>query len=208
MAYQMLAELLMACFKLEKALLPNRPPSSTIAINRHATFLPHRDNGAGSSSDVCMDVHVNCAHTAHTAADYLINRTWTISILNRSIRWFCRYCYVWCCICVMLHFIAALTCWISYPTRRRYCGRVYCTRYSISTAWIWWVCLLYSFVILLPSYNQHNIVRICCGYTLVMHTYHMHNHNNVCSIFAACEWVCILVCSVWHDDGWCDIYPC
>lgn len=37
-----------ACFRLEKALLPNRAPSATIAINRHAQFLPHRDSGAGA----------------------------------------------------------------------------------------------------------------------------------------------------------------
>jgi hypothetical protein len=41
-------DLMMACFKLERVLCPNRPPSSTIAINRHAQFLPHRDTGAGS----------------------------------------------------------------------------------------------------------------------------------------------------------------
>mgnify|MGYP003387583431 FL=1 len=28
--------------------MPNRPPSSTIAVNRHAQFRPHRDNGAGN----------------------------------------------------------------------------------------------------------------------------------------------------------------
>ena len=29
------------------ALYPSRQPSSTIAVNRHAVFLPHVDNGAG-----------------------------------------------------------------------------------------------------------------------------------------------------------------
>jgi hypothetical protein len=42
-------ELLRAAFKLERAISPpGRKPSSTIAINRHATFLPHRDTGAGA----------------------------------------------------------------------------------------------------------------------------------------------------------------
>ena len=42
-------ELLRAAFKLERVISPpDRKPSSTIAINRHATFLPHRDTGAGA----------------------------------------------------------------------------------------------------------------------------------------------------------------
>ena len=41
-------ELLKACFLLEHLLLPYRTPSSTIAINRHAQFRPHRDSGAGN----------------------------------------------------------------------------------------------------------------------------------------------------------------
>jgi hypothetical protein len=40
-------ELTIACFELERLLCPDRMPSSTIAINRHAQFRPHRDNGAG-----------------------------------------------------------------------------------------------------------------------------------------------------------------
>lgn len=39
---------MLACFKLERLLGPARSPSSTIAINRHARFKPHRDNGAGN----------------------------------------------------------------------------------------------------------------------------------------------------------------
>ena len=35
-------ELVRACFELEATLMPQRPPSSTIAINRHAQFKPHR----------------------------------------------------------------------------------------------------------------------------------------------------------------------
>jgi hypothetical protein len=36
------AELMEACFALERAICPHRLPSSTIAINRHAQFRPHR----------------------------------------------------------------------------------------------------------------------------------------------------------------------
>jgi hypothetical protein len=49
-------ELLLACFQLEKTLCPSRPPSSTIAINRHAQFLPHRDSGAGSGQTTSLIV--------------------------------------------------------------------------------------------------------------------------------------------------------
>jgi len=41
-------ELVIACFLLERVISPGRPPSSTIAINRHAQFRPHRDSGAGN----------------------------------------------------------------------------------------------------------------------------------------------------------------
>eukprot|EP00804_Cyclotella_cryptica_P003142 CCRYP_013762-RC/>CCRYP_013762-RC protein AED:0.15 eAED:0.15 QI:123/1/1/1/1/1/5/1764/877 len=41
-------ELVRAAFELERALRPDRPPSSTIAINRNAQFRPHTDNGAGA----------------------------------------------------------------------------------------------------------------------------------------------------------------
>lgn len=45
-----------ACFDLEKVLCPHRPPSSTIAINRHAQFSPHRDSGAGSGQSQSLIV--------------------------------------------------------------------------------------------------------------------------------------------------------
>jgi hypothetical protein len=41
-------DLMIASFQLERVLLPHRIPSSTIAINRHAQFLPHRDTGVGA----------------------------------------------------------------------------------------------------------------------------------------------------------------
>ena len=47
---------MVACFRLEKVLFPNRPPSSTIAINRHAQFKPHRDTGAGSGQTTSLIV--------------------------------------------------------------------------------------------------------------------------------------------------------
>lgn len=42
------AELLKACFALEQVVAPHRPPSATIAVNKHAQFRPHRDTGAGN----------------------------------------------------------------------------------------------------------------------------------------------------------------
>lgn len=44
---KLFAELVDAVFRLERALLPDRPPSSMAAINRRASFLPHTDAGAG-----------------------------------------------------------------------------------------------------------------------------------------------------------------
>jgi tRNA U38,U39,U40 pseudouridine synthase TruA len=41
-------ELMRAAFELERVIFPHRTPSSTIAINKHAQFKPHRDSGAGS----------------------------------------------------------------------------------------------------------------------------------------------------------------
>ena len=41
-------ELARAAFELEAILLPDRPPSTTIAVNRHAKFRPHVDSGAGA----------------------------------------------------------------------------------------------------------------------------------------------------------------
>ena len=41
-------ELFSAIFRLEKVIAPNRPPSSTVAVNRNAQFRIHRDSGAGS----------------------------------------------------------------------------------------------------------------------------------------------------------------
>ena len=49
-------ELMKACFELERVLCPHRPPSATIAINRHAQFLPHRDSGAGSGQSLSLIV--------------------------------------------------------------------------------------------------------------------------------------------------------
>lgn len=51
-----LSELLLACFQLERVLRPDRPPSSTIAINRHAQFLPHRDSGTGCGQTTSLIV--------------------------------------------------------------------------------------------------------------------------------------------------------
>jgi tRNA U38,U39,U40 pseudouridine synthase TruA len=40
-------ELIQAVFDLERAIAPDRPPSTMVAINRRASFLPHTDAGAG-----------------------------------------------------------------------------------------------------------------------------------------------------------------
>lgn len=53
---QLFPELLKACFELEKRILPNRPPSGTIAINRHAQFKTHRDSGAGNGQSLSLIV--------------------------------------------------------------------------------------------------------------------------------------------------------
>jgi hypothetical protein len=45
-----------ACFELERVLCPDRAPSSTIAINRHAQFRPHRDWGAGNGQSSSLIV--------------------------------------------------------------------------------------------------------------------------------------------------------
>ena len=44
--------LVKAAFALERALLPDREPSSTIAINRNAQFRPHTDSGAGAGQSL------------------------------------------------------------------------------------------------------------------------------------------------------------
>ena len=46
-ANKLFPELLAACYELEAAMLPMRPPSSTVVVNRHAQFMPHTDSGAG-----------------------------------------------------------------------------------------------------------------------------------------------------------------
>lgn len=49
-------ELARAAFELEGALMPDRPPSTTIAINRHAKFKPHVDSGAGAGQSTSLIV--------------------------------------------------------------------------------------------------------------------------------------------------------
>ena len=41
---------------MERDLCPTRPPSGTIAINRHAQFTPHRDSGAGNGQTMSLIV--------------------------------------------------------------------------------------------------------------------------------------------------------
>eukprot|EP00752_Nemacystus_decipiens_P006461 g5819.t1 len=49
-------ELARAAFELEATLLPNRPPSTTIAVNRNAQFKPHVDSGAGAGQSQSLIV--------------------------------------------------------------------------------------------------------------------------------------------------------
>ena len=53
---ELFPELLIECFKLERLLCPDRPPSATIAINKHAQFKPHRDSGAGNGQSTSLIV--------------------------------------------------------------------------------------------------------------------------------------------------------
>ena len=48
--------LVKAAFALERALLPDRAPSSTIAVNRNAQFRPHTDSGAGAGQSLSLIV--------------------------------------------------------------------------------------------------------------------------------------------------------
>jgi tRNA U38,U39,U40 pseudouridine synthase TruA len=49
-------DLMIAAFELEVALRPDRPSSSTIAINRNAQFRPHTDSGAGAGQSTSLIV--------------------------------------------------------------------------------------------------------------------------------------------------------
>lgn len=49
-------ELFAACIALEATCLPHRPPSSTVVINKHAQFKPHKDSGAGAGQSTSMIV--------------------------------------------------------------------------------------------------------------------------------------------------------
>jgi len=49
-------ELARCAFELERLLMPSRPPSSTIAVNKKAQFLPHVDSGAGAGQGISLIV--------------------------------------------------------------------------------------------------------------------------------------------------------
>ena len=92
-----------ACFELEKSLRPDRQSSSTIAINRHAQFLPHRDSGAGSGQSTSLIVALGdytggelvLETTAHNIRyqpiefDGWLTRHWTLPFVGE------RYSLVW-----------------------------------------------------------------------------------------------------------------
>ena len=48
------SDLLSACLELEATLRPQRPRSTTLAINRHAQFRPHKDSGGGHGQSLSM----------------------------------------------------------------------------------------------------------------------------------------------------------
>ena len=50
----LLRELMVALADLEQAVLPARPPSSTVAVNKHVTYRPHKDGGAGAGQGVSL----------------------------------------------------------------------------------------------------------------------------------------------------------
>lgn len=50
----LLRRLMVALADLERAVLPERPPSSTVAINKHVTYRPHKDGGAGAGQGVSL----------------------------------------------------------------------------------------------------------------------------------------------------------
>jgi hypothetical protein len=64
-------ELMKACFILERKLMPNRPPSATIAINRHAEFLPHRDSGAGAGQTKSLIVSLGAFSGGEIVVDHV-----------------------------------------------------------------------------------------------------------------------------------------
>ena len=55
-ANEQLPGLLDALLRLEKAICPARPCSTTITVNRHAEFRPHRDSGAGAGQSSSLIV--------------------------------------------------------------------------------------------------------------------------------------------------------
>jgi hypothetical protein len=55
-ANELLPGLLDALQRLERVLCPQRPCSTTITVNRHAEFKPHRDSGAGAGQSTSLIV--------------------------------------------------------------------------------------------------------------------------------------------------------
>jgi hypothetical protein len=43
-----------ALAELERQVLPHRTPSSTVAVNKHVTYRPHKDGGAGAGQGVSL----------------------------------------------------------------------------------------------------------------------------------------------------------
>lgn len=73
LANEKFPELVRAAFELEAVLRPDRPPSSTIAINRHAQFKPHVDSGAGAGQGISLIVALGDFSGGETVVEGAIN---------------------------------------------------------------------------------------------------------------------------------------
>lgn len=61
-------ELVDAVFALERAIAPDRPPSTMVAVNRRATFLPHTDAGSGFGQSTSLIVGLG----AYTGGELIV----------------------------------------------------------------------------------------------------------------------------------------
>jgi hypothetical protein len=86
-----IAELMKACFELERALCPHRIPSATIAINRHAQFRPHRDSGAGNGQSISLIVALG---------DFVGGEIAVEGQVRCRYRYRCMYLCTYVCACV------------------------------------------------------------------------------------------------------------
>ncbi len=100
-------DLLRSCFLLERLISPHRPPSSTIAVNRHVQFRPHRDSGAGNGQSLSLIVGLGDYHGGELVSENVAHdirykplefdgwneRHWTLPFAGErySLVWFTPY---------------------------------------------------------------------------------------------------------------------